>query len=101
MKLNEAIVILENHNEWGRDKEVPNSIVMVDPAELGIAIDVVVSEVKKFNISGVGSCPDLTSVWNEAVTKQDKGEHNLFVTNDCWGALRLLEKHGLCKISKL
>jgi hypothetical protein len=53
MKLNEAIVILENHNEWMRDKEVPNSIVMVDPAELGIAIDVVVSEVKKFNISGV------------------------------------------------
>jgi hypothetical protein len=54
MKLNEAIVILENHNEWRRDKEVPNSIVMVDPLELGIAIDVVVSEVKKFNISGVG-----------------------------------------------
>ena len=54
MKLNEAIVILENHNEWRRDKEVPNSIVMVDPLELGIAIDVVVSEVKNFNISGVG-----------------------------------------------
>tara|TARA_R110000737_G_scaffold321427_1_gene333373 strand:+ start:200 stop:499 length:300 start_codon:yes stop_codon:yes gene_type:complete len=56
---------------------------------------------EQLTLAGVGSCPDLTSVWNEAVTKQDKGEHNLFVTNDCWGALRLLEKHGLCKISKL
>ena len=59
------------------------------------------AQAEQLILSGVGSCPDLTSVWNEAVTKQDKGEHNLFVTNDCWGALRLLEKHGLCKISKL
>lgn len=50
-------------------------------------------------LSGVGNCPDLTNVWNEAVINQEKGKHNLFVTNECWGALRLLEKNGLCKIS--
>jgi hypothetical protein len=51
-------------------------------------------------LSGVGKCPNLTSVWNEAVVKQENNEHNLFVTNECWGALRLLEKNGLCKINK-
>ena len=69
MKLNEAIVILENHNEWMRDKEVPNSIVMVDPAELGIAIDVVVSEVKKFNISGVSQQRELLKAYAELIQK--------------------------------
>ena len=54
---------------------------------------------QQLNLSGVGNCPDLTSVWNEAVKKQEKGKHNLYVTNECWGALRLLEKNGLCKIS--
>ena len=47
------------------------------------------------------SIPDLTDLWNEAVYKQQRGEHNIFVTNDCWGALRTLEKHGLCKLSKI
>jgi hypothetical protein len=47
MELKEAITILENHNEWRRNDEVPNSIVMVDPKELGIAIDLIVREFKK------------------------------------------------------
>ena len=47
MKLEEAIKVLENHNEWRRNNDIPNSIVMVDPKELGIAIDIVVSEFKK------------------------------------------------------
>jgi len=46
MKVKKAIIILENHNEWRRNEEVPNTIVMVDPKELGIAIDTVVSEFK-------------------------------------------------------
>lgn len=45
--------------------------------------------------------PDLTSVWNEAVNMKDRGEINLFESNDIWGALRLLEEYELCKISKL
>tara|TARA_R110000796_G_scaffold162503_1_gene279249 strand:- start:2467 stop:2745 length:279 start_codon:yes stop_codon:yes gene_type:complete len=45
-------------------------------------------------------CPNLTNLWNEAVIKQENGDHNVFSTNDCWGALRTLEKHGLCKINK-
>jgi hypothetical protein len=51
------------------------------------------------NLHGVSNCPNLTNIWNEAVFKQERNEHSLFVTNDCWGALRTLEKHGLCKIN--
>tara|TARA_R110002051_G_scaffold224048_1_gene287269 strand:+ start:16424 stop:16747 length:324 start_codon:yes stop_codon:yes gene_type:complete len=58
------------------------------------------TKIKNLALSGVGKCPNLTSVWNEAVTKQENNEHSLFVTNDCWGALETLEKHGLCKINK-
>ena len=47
MKLSEAIEILERHNKWRRNKEVPNRITMADPIKLGIAIDTVVSEVGK------------------------------------------------------
>lgn len=45
--------------------------------------------------------PNLNSIWNEAVNMQDRGEINLFETNDIWLALRLLEKYKLCKISQL
>lgn len=47
MKLIEAIAILENHNEWRRNNDVPNSMIMVSPKELGIAIDLVVSKFKE------------------------------------------------------
>ena len=53
MELKEAITILENHNEWRRSNEVPNNIVMVDPKELGIAIEVIVSEFKKLTMPAV------------------------------------------------
>lgn len=55
--------------------------------------------VENLDLSDVSKCPNLTSVWNEAVIKQENNEHNFYVTNACWGALRLLEKHGLCKIN--
>lgn len=46
MKVKEAVTILETHNKWRRNTEVPNTIVMVDPEKLGIAIDTVVSKLK-------------------------------------------------------
>jgi len=42
MTLDEAIEILELHNEWRRGAETP----METPAKLGIAIDLIVSELK-------------------------------------------------------
>ena len=39
MKTERAIEVLKTHNEWRRDKNVPNGKEMVNPTELGIAID--------------------------------------------------------------
>ena len=59
-----------------------------------------IKEIEAINYTPVVSnCPNLTNLWNEAVFKQERNEHSVLVTNDCWGALRTLEKHGLCKIN--
>jgi len=50
-------------------------------------------------IASMEKIPNLTYLWNEASFKLERGEINLYEMNDCWGALRLLEKHGLCKIN--
>lgn len=43
MKIEEAIEILERHNEWRRGAEIP----MAQPSILGEAIDVVIKELKR------------------------------------------------------
>lgn len=43
MTLIEAIQILETHNKWRRGAEIP----MEEPKNIGIAIDVILKEVKK------------------------------------------------------
>lgn len=43
MNIDEAISILEYHNKWRRGAEIE----MTDPAKLGVAIDVIVSYLKK------------------------------------------------------
>jgi hypothetical protein len=47
MEINKAIEILKKHNEWRRCNEFPSSKEMVNPTELGIAIDVVVKELSQ------------------------------------------------------
>jgi len=42
MELEEAITILENHNQWRRNNDILNPMTMVNPKTLGIAIDTVV-----------------------------------------------------------
>ena len=44
MNIEKAIEILELHNKWRRDND--GKYEMAEPKELGIAIDVVVAEVK-------------------------------------------------------
>lgn len=43
MKIQEAIQILERHNLWRRGADVPQQ----DPAEIGMAIEMVLHEVKQ------------------------------------------------------
>ena len=43
-----AVKVLEAHNKWRRDDNVPNSQPMVDPKELGKAIDLAVNYIKTY-----------------------------------------------------
>lgn len=49
---------------------------------------------------GVGNCPDLTDVWNMAVDLVHSEQITIFEMNNIWGALRLLEKQGNCKLAE-
>ena len=40
MTLKQAIKIVERHNQWRRDSNVPPKTKMVNPTELGKALDV-------------------------------------------------------------
>ena len=44
MNLNEAIIIIENHNKWRRGDDTVKS---TDPQEYGIAIDILLNKVKE------------------------------------------------------
>ena len=48
MDLKQTIKILEEHNRWRRDNNVPAKTKMVDPEVLGIAIDTAIKELNKF-----------------------------------------------------
>lgn len=43
MSITEAKEILERHNLWRRDDHVPNKYEMVNPTELGIAIETAIA----------------------------------------------------------
>ena len=56
MTLTEAAAILKQHNEWRRwDGDDPR---MVDPEQLGIAIDLVVAHIEQ---TETGKCPVTSS----------------------------------------
>ena len=40
MTLKQAIRIVENHNKWRRDNNVPPKTKWVEPKKLGVALDV-------------------------------------------------------------
>lgn len=46
MTLDEAIVIIENHNKWRRGDD---TIKATDPTQYGIAIDILLKAVKEKN----------------------------------------------------
>ena len=48
MTLKQAIKIVENHNRWRRDNNVPPKHQMADPKELGVALDVLLIVAKDY-----------------------------------------------------
>ena len=55
MKLERVIEILEKHQEWRRDQNVPPKTEMQSPIEIGTAIDYALSELKKLRLSDVSN----------------------------------------------
>ena len=53
MDLETVIKILEKHQEWRRDQNVPPKNKMQSPIEIGAAIDYAISELKKLRLSDV------------------------------------------------
>lgn len=53
MKLERIIEILEKHQEWRRDQNVPPTTEMQSPIEIGTAIDYALSELKKLRLGVV------------------------------------------------
>jgi len=47
MSVKEAMNILIQHNKWRRDNHIPNKYDMVNPTELGKAIEVAISSMEK------------------------------------------------------
>lgn len=47
MDLKEVINVLEEHNRWRRDKNVPAKTKMAEPKVLGIAIDTAIKHLNK------------------------------------------------------
>ena len=48
MTLKQAIRIVENHNKWRRDSNVPPKTRMVEPKRLGVALDVLLIVAKDY-----------------------------------------------------
>ena len=48
MTLKQAIRIVENHNKWRRDSNVPPKARMVEPKKLGVALDVLLIVAKEY-----------------------------------------------------
>lgn len=53
MELERVIEILEKHQEWRRDQNVPPKTEMQSPIEIGTAIDYALTELKKLRLGGV------------------------------------------------
>jgi hypothetical protein len=74
MNLEKAIEILEHHNRWRRDESVLNSLEMVNPTELGKAIDLVTVELRMLIVS---DCISITKA-NETANLVMKRKNVLF-----------------------
>ena len=65
MTFTEAKKILELHNLWRRDNHVPNKHEMVNPTELGIAIETAIDALNGCISSGCEYYSDIVDVYRE------------------------------------
>ncbi len=60
MELERVIEILEKHQDWRRDQNVPPKTEMQSPIEIGTAIDYALRELKKLRLGVVSNSLSLT-----------------------------------------
>ena len=65
MTFTEAKRILELHNKWRRDTNIPNKYEIVDPTELGIAIETAIEALSGCIGSECESYSDIVSNYRE------------------------------------
>jgi hypothetical protein len=65
MTFTEAKEILEHHNLWRRDNHVPNKYEMVNPTELGIAIETAIEALSCCINSECESYNDVTNNYDK------------------------------------
>lgn len=65
MSLQDAMSILIRHNKWRRDNHVPNKYEMVDPTELGVAIEAAINTLSACIDSNCESCEDIINTYRE------------------------------------
>lgn len=75
MTFSEAKEILDRHNKWRRDNHVPNKYEMVNPTELGIAIETAIEALSGCISSECESYSDIVDNYrelNELKSKSDR-----------------------------
>jgi len=84
MELERIIEILEKHQEWRRDQNVPSKTEMQSPIEIGTAIDYALSELKKLRLGVVSNSLSLTEREDYLKGWEDGIEYaNNTKNNDC------------------
>ena len=74
MELERIIEILEKHQEWRRDKNVPPKTEMQSPIEIGTAIDYALSKLKKLSLGDVSKCSCMDRILKKLKSAQSKYE---------------------------
>ena len=84
MELERVIEILEKHQDWRRDQNVPPKTEMQSPIEIGTAIDYALSELKKLRLGVVSNSLSLTEREDYLKGWEDGIEYaNNTKNNDC------------------
>lgn len=72
MTFTEAEKILAHHNKWRRDNHIPNKYEMVNPTELGIAIDTAIDALNACIVSNCENYHDVVNLHSEYYSLKHK-----------------------------
>lgn len=81
MKLERVIEILEKHQEWRRDQNVPPKTEMQSPIEIGTAIDYALTELKKLRLGDVSSQRELLLAFLQSISVSHPKTNKFVVDN--------------------